>query len=76
MPEEEVRPLISFLFGGDDGAATAERIDRRIDNLPGLGGLGLVGKARASATGELGAEVRRNQHSSNAAAANAAMVLL
>jgi rubrerythrin len=49
MPEEEVRHLISFLFDGDDGSAMAARIDRRIDNLPGLGGLGLVGKARASA---------------------------
>jgi hypothetical protein len=58
MPEEEVRHLISFLFGGDDGAAMAARIDRRIDNLPGLGGLGLVRKARASATGELGYDRR------------------
>ncbi|MGZ4807580.1 MAG: ferritin-like domain-containing protein [Ilumatobacteraceae bacterium] len=54
MPEEEVRHLISFLFGGADGAAMAARIDRRIDGLPGLGGLGLVGKARGSATSELG----------------------
>ena len=54
MPEQEVRHLISFLFGGDDGSAMAARIDRRIDNLPGLRGLGLVSKARASTTGELG----------------------
>ena len=54
MPENEVRHLISFLFGGADGAAMAARIDRRIDNLPGLGGLGLVAKARALATAELG----------------------
>jgi hypothetical protein len=54
MPDAEVRHLISYLFGGGDGAAMAARIDRRIDNLPGLAGLDLVGRARASATGELG----------------------
>jgi hypothetical protein len=54
MPDPEVRHLISFLFGGEDGAAMAARIDRRIDTLPGLGGLGLVMKARASMTGEFG----------------------
>jgi hypothetical protein len=54
MPAAEVHHLISFLFGGDDGAFMSARIDRRIDGLPGLGGLGLVAKARASVTGELG----------------------
>jgi hypothetical protein len=54
MPEAEVRHLISFLFAGEEGAAMAARIDRRIDNLPGLAGLQLVGKARTSMTGELG----------------------
>jgi rubrerythrin len=54
MPEAEVRHLISYLFGGRDGKAMAERIDRRIENLPGLGGLGLIDKARASMTCELG----------------------
>ena len=54
MPEAEVRHLISYLFAGDDGAAMAARIDRRIDNLPGLDGLDLVGRARRLATGELG----------------------
>jgi hypothetical protein len=54
MPEPEVRHLISHLFGGADGAAMAARIDRRIDNLPGLAGLHLVRDARASMTGELG----------------------
>lgn len=52
MPEPEVRHLISYLFGGEDGAAMAARIDRRIDTLPGLSGLELVAKARASMTGE------------------------
>ncbi len=54
MPEPEVCHLISFLFGGDDGAAMTARIDRRIDTLPGLAGLRLVGTARDSMTGELG----------------------
>jgi hypothetical protein len=54
MPAAEVHHLISFLFGGEDGAFMSARIDRRIDGLPGLGGLGLVAKARASVTGELG----------------------
>jgi hypothetical protein len=34
--------LIAHLFGGDDGVAFTERIDRRIDRLPGLAGLDLV----------------------------------
>ena len=54
MPEPEVRHLISFLFGGDDGAAMTARIDRRIDTLPGLAGLRLVATARGSMTSELG----------------------
>ncbi len=59
MPEAEVRHLISFLFGGNDGLAMVDRIDRRIDNLPGLAGLGLVGQARASMAGELGDDRRK-----------------
>jgi hypothetical protein len=54
MPEPEVRHLISYLFAGEAGSAMADRIDRRIDSLPGLSGLGLVRSARASMTGELG----------------------
>jgi hypothetical protein len=56
MPEPEVHHLISYLFDGETGNAMAERIDRRIDRLPGLNGLGLVGKARASVTREFGNE--------------------
>ncbi|MEY2416384.1 MAG: hypothetical protein QOH53_1718 [Ilumatobacteraceae bacterium] len=59
MPEPEVRHLISYLFGGEDGAAMAARIDRRIDTLPGLSGLELVAKARASMTSELGNNGRK-----------------
>lgn len=42
MPDGEVRFLARYLFGTTDGAAMAERIDRRIDRLPGLEGLGLL----------------------------------
>ena len=58
MPDPEVHHLISYLFGGEEGAAMTARIDRRIDNLPGLSGLDLVAKARASITGELGDDRR------------------
>jgi hypothetical protein len=33
---------VRYLFEGDDGRKTAERIDRRIDRLPGLAGLHLI----------------------------------
>ena len=42
MPEPEVRFLSDYLFSGEEGRAMAERIDRRIDRLPGLDGLGLL----------------------------------
>jgi hypothetical protein len=42
MPEPETTHLVRTLFGGPDGRAMAERVDRRIDQLPGLSGLGLV----------------------------------
>jgi Mn-containing catalase len=42
MPEPETAHLVRTLFGGPDGRAMAERVDRRIDQLPGLSGLGLV----------------------------------
>jgi hypothetical protein len=45
MPQEETRHLVGTLFGGDEGRAVAERIDRRIDALPGLEGLGLMASA-------------------------------
>lgn len=47
MPEPEVRHLIGFLFGDERGRSIAERIDRRIDRLPGLAGLSLVSTAAA-----------------------------
>ncbi|MGH9044988.1 MAG: ferritin-like domain-containing protein [Acidimicrobiales bacterium] len=48
MPDAEVRFLVSFLFGGDEGLAVADRIDRRVDLVPGLSGLGLIHKVAVS----------------------------
>jgi len=45
MPEAETRHLVRTLFQGDGGRAVAERIDRRVDALPGLDGLGLMAGA-------------------------------
>lgn len=42
MPDEEVRHLLTYLYGGTDGLAEALRIDTKIDTLPGLEGLHLV----------------------------------
>jgi hypothetical protein len=42
VPDDEVAFLRGYLFGDDDGRAMAERIDRRVDRLPGLAGLNLV----------------------------------
>ncbi len=37
--------LVRHLFGGPEGLAVADRIDRRVDRLPGLCGLGLARRA-------------------------------
>jgi hypothetical protein len=42
MPDGEVKFLSSYLFGGNEGFAMAERIDRRVDGLPGMAGLDLM----------------------------------
>ncbi|HXQ43392.1 MAG TPA: hypothetical protein VN816_02045 [Acidimicrobiales bacterium] len=42
MPADEIRFLVGHLFADDTGLATARRIDRHIDRLPGLEGLHLV----------------------------------
>jgi hypothetical protein len=47
-PHEEVSFLVRHLFGDEDGAAVAARIDRNIDRLPGLEGLSLITTARAT----------------------------
>ncbi|WP_208028587.1 hypothetical protein [Rhabdothermincola sediminis] len=46
MPAEESAFVARWLFDGPEGLAAAQRIDRRIDRLPGLQGLGLVQRAR------------------------------
>jgi hypothetical protein len=49
MPPAETAHLVSHLFGGDEGRAMTERIDRRIARLPGLEGLTIVMDARDKA---------------------------
>jgi hypothetical protein len=48
MPRKETEFLLAHLLGDDTGIAAAERIDRRLSGLPGLGGLTLVRRALAS----------------------------
>jgi hypothetical protein len=45
MPPEETIHLALTLFGGDEGRTMLERIDRRVDSLPGLAGLHLLNGA-------------------------------
>ena len=45
VPDTEVDFLGTYLFGDPEGHAMAERIDRRVDRLPGLGGLNLLARA-------------------------------
>ena len=42
MPRAEVEHLARYLFADDAGRAVAQRVDRRIDRLPGLAGLHLL----------------------------------
>ncbi len=49
VPADEVAFLRGYLFGDEDGRAMAERIDRRVDRLPGLAGLDLLQGAVAAA---------------------------
>ncbi len=42
LPAEETNHMVRFLFDGDDGREVADRIDRRLDQLPGLAGMGLM----------------------------------
>ena len=52
MPPEETAHMARYLFSGPDGMAVARRIDRRVDRLPGLGGLQLVEDSVRSFNGE------------------------
>jgi rubrerythrin len=45
MPRREVDFLVSYLFEGDKGSDVLERIDRRVDRLPGQGNLHLLTRA-------------------------------
>ncbi len=45
-PRHEVEFVVRHLFGGRAGGDAAARIDRHLDRLPGLAGLGLVARAR------------------------------
>ncbi|HZT66234.1 MAG TPA: hypothetical protein VFA11_10650 [Acidimicrobiales bacterium] len=58
MPPAETAHLARALFSGPDGLGVARRIDRRVDRLPGLAGLGLVEGALSARHGEMG-ECRR-----------------
>jgi hypothetical protein len=42
LPRSEVAFMAGYLFSGPDGRAMTERIDRRLDRLPGMGGLALA----------------------------------
>jgi hypothetical protein len=48
MPLDDTRHMISTLFGGADGREMVERLDRRVDQLPGLAGLHLMRRACAT----------------------------
>jgi hypothetical protein len=45
LPAEETNHMVRFLFDGDDGSEVVDRIDRRLDRLPGLAGMELVRRA-------------------------------
>jgi hypothetical protein len=45
MPQEEVAFLVGHLFGDEEGRAMIDRIDRRVDQLPGQAGLELLSGA-------------------------------
>jgi hypothetical protein len=49
VPDQEVDFLRCYLFGDEDGRAVADRIDRRVDRLPGLDGLYLLRGAVSAA---------------------------
>ena len=42
MPLAETEHMVRTLFGGPGGAPVVERLDKRIDGLPGLEGMGLM----------------------------------
>ncbi|MBP6729429.1 MAG: hypothetical protein KA129_07385 [Microthrixaceae bacterium] len=53
VPRSETAFAGAYLFGGDEGNALIDRVEARIDALPGLAGLGLVRTAIKTATDEV-----------------------
>jgi hypothetical protein len=53
MPKSEVAFLAGYLFGDAEGLKAAARIDRQIDRLPGLSGLGLLTRASQRLAGAI-----------------------
>jgi hypothetical protein len=51
MPDSELRFLVNHLFGGAEGRAATQRIDRLVGRLPGLEGLHLAEAALDDLTG-------------------------
>lgn len=49
-PQEETDFVVSYLFGDEEGLATARQMDEKINELPGLEGLNLSQRAVAEAT--------------------------
>ncbi|MGH9302811.1 MAG: ferritin-like domain-containing protein [Acidimicrobiales bacterium] len=45
MPAGETTFLLTYLMGDAEGRSRAARIDRQVDTLPGLAGLGLIGRS-------------------------------
>jgi hypothetical protein len=48
LPDQEVAFMTRYLFDNEEGASMVDRIDRRIERLPGLDGLGLMRRALAT----------------------------
>jgi hypothetical protein len=51
MPKREVGFLVNYLFSGDKGSQILQRIDRRVDLLPGQQDLHLLTRAVARVSG-------------------------
>lgn len=54
MPKAETAHMAAYLMSGPDGRVATQRIDRRVDRLPGLAGLALLERSTAA----LGANLR------------------
>ncbi len=59
MPRSETDFVIEHLYAGPDAAPFVERIDRRIDSLPGMSGLKLISGQRAMSTSQVGRRAGR-----------------